>query len=294
MQTKNKQTFPTLLKLTTIYGYALFAALTLSQFISVIVPFSRRPDWISSDRIIALYVGLVCSMLLPPLCSFFIGYFATKRSKTPYLRQFSGVAAGLTGLWLSHALSVISFRFMVPRPDFIPLQVYQFGYAIIAILIMLLVGFAYKRVGSKSPLHLYKPLVIVLIGSLVGWFVFNLMGGISGPVQLPSDGMLDTLSMILSVACIPLLCLLSYRYSPIKTGSIFDKIAFAALFTALYIITIEVAGGLLFSAEVLVNNYGGEALLRVFAYAIAFLIWAIYMRTISSSKGVHKDGKEKH
>jgi hypothetical protein len=284
MLTKNKQTSSSLLKLTTLYGYALFAALTLSQFLSVIIPFSRRPDWVGNDRVITLYVGIVSAMLLPPLCSFFIGYAVTAKSKIPYLREFSGVALGLSGLWLSHVLGIVAFRVAIPQPEFLPLQVYQFGYAIIAILVVLLIGLVYKRTGSSSPLYLDKPLVVVLLASLAGWFVFNLTGGASGYVRASSSDILNTTLTGLSIIAIPLLYFLCFRYAPSENGKVFNKIAFAAVFTGFYVLTVEAIESLLFSADAIAGSYRHQVFFGVVAYPLAFLILAMYMRAIPTGK----------
>lgn len=283
MKTKTQQLPYKTLKTTVFYGYALYVIFVLSQILFVTDTLPRALGGaVSNERIIALYVGLVGSLLLPPLFAFLIGYFATTKTKVPYLRRYSGVVAGICSLWLSLALSTVIYRFAIPHPDYIPLQVYQFGYAIIAVIIMLAIGVSYVIVQSKQIFPLYKPLAFVLMGSIVAWFIFNLTGGHGGISILGESAPRSTLDMILiieSIACIPVIFGLSYYFSPIKTSGIFNKITFASILTALYLSTL-LAIGMLFTSKDIMGSFQHFILLSVISYPVALIIWGAYIRII--------------
>ncbi len=270
------------LKTTVIYSYVLYAALVLSQATSVVNTFSLRPEWTDNDRIVALYVAMTGALLVPPLLAFLAGYFSTRKSKKPYLRQFSGAAAGLAGFMLSHALSTIAFRVAIPRPDFMPLQVHQFGHAIIATVVILIICIIYWAQKNKQLLLFYKPLSLVLIASVAGWFVYNLTGGpggISAIVMEVSKSPIDMLNVLISIICIPIVFGLSYYLMPNNKLSAFNKITLTSMITATFLGTALAVDGLLMTAVYLEDNVRLAAL-GIIGSIISVVIWGFYMRTI--------------
>jgi hypothetical protein len=284
MQTKNNQTSSTLLKYSSRYGIILFTILALGQLLSTILIFSRRPDLISNGRVIAVFVGMVGSSLLPPLVTYLLGFFTAAKNSTPYLRQFNGVVSGLAAFWLSHALSTISFRMYIPRLDFMPLQVHQFGYAIIATLTIAIIWLCYRRVPRSQPLLYYKPLVIILAGSLLAWTAFNFTGGPAGSLKWYSEETRAVVLMGLSVVGVPLLYLWLSRSGARKGMNIFNTIVFMTLCAALLLVSVEVIQGLAYVTGMVTDDYRYDTLVTLLAYPIAFVAVGIYMRALVVAK----------
>jgi len=284
MQTKNKQTSSILLKYTSRYGFILFSILTLGQLLSTILIFTRRPDLISNSHVIAVFIGSVGASLLPPLIAYFLGFFVAAKNSAPHLRQCNGVVLGLAAFWVSHALSTVAFRMYIPRLDFIPLQMHQFGYAIIATLTVAVIWLCYRRVPRRLPLLYYKPLVIILAGSLLAWLVFNFTGGPAGSLKWYSEEMRAVTLMGLSVVGIPLLYIWLSRGRGRKDMSVFDTVAFMTLCAALLLISVEAIQGFGFLIRMFTINYRYDTLATLLAYPIAFVAVAIYMRALVTSK----------
>lgn len=283
MKTKPQQLSHKTLKITIWYGYILYAVFVLTQaiFVSNTLPRTLGSP-AGSDRIIALYVGLVGALLLPPLIAYLVGYFTVSKTKISYLRQFNGVIAGIGALWLSFALSHLIYRFAIPHPDYIPLQVYQFGYAIIATIAILAVLVSYVLTKSKQNFVFYKPLSFVLMGSIFTWFIFQATGGpggISSLVATASSSTQHLILTILSIASTPIVFGLSYYFSPIKITGLFNKIALTSILTALFMSLVIAIRALLTSTDIL-GSLEHIILLEIISYPAALIIWSGYMRII--------------
>ena len=179
--TKNKKITTQNSKITTVFGYSLFALMVISFLATTAIPFSFTLQHPTARHfnIVVMIVVFAISVILPALASYFIADKAT-HSKNKALHHYNGVLFGVTAYWVSMVFSWIGFYsiFGMSSPYPIPLIVSNVSPVILTIIVMAIIAtyYAKKQINGTSVLQ-YKLFQIVLILSVVGAFLVPYING---------------------------------------------------------------------------------------------------------------------
>jgi hypothetical protein len=165
-------------KITTIFGYGLFALTVILFLITQVIPFGlsfQYPD-VLYTRITMMVLMFALSAILPALVSYFIGDKAT-HAKNKSLHRYNGVLFGVAAYWAAMLFNWIGFS-TVWVASSTPLVVDIIISVILTITLMAVVAIAYtKNQKHKASVLQYRPFQIVLITSVVGGFLFPAVTG---------------------------------------------------------------------------------------------------------------------
>ena len=181
---KHKNTSKLHDKITTIFGYSLFALMVISFLSTTAIPFSFSLQYPTARHfnIIVIIIVFAIAVILPALASYFIGDNAT-HSKNKALHHYNGVLFGVVAYWVAMVFSWISFNsiFGMNTPFPGPLVITNVTPVILTILVMAIIAanYAKKQKNVASVLH-YRPFQLTLIASVIGAFFVPY---ISGPVD---------------------------------------------------------------------------------------------------------------
>ena len=177
---KHKNTSSSHNKVTTIFGYSLFALMVVSFLATTAIPFSFTLQYPTARHfnIVVMIVAFAIAVILPALASYFIGDKAT-HSKNKALHHYNGVLFGIAAYWVSTVFSWIGFSsiFGMNSPFPGPLVVTNVAPVILTIIVMVIIAVNYaKKKKSTTSVLQYKPFQILLIASVAGAFVVPYVG----------------------------------------------------------------------------------------------------------------------
>lgn len=163
-------------KITTIFGYSLFAVMAVSFLVTTVIPmtFALHYPTARHFNIIVLVVVFAVATILPAFTAYFIGDKSTRSTKET-LHHYNGVLFGFTAYWVAMFTSWIGFSTVFgvsDQPYPVPLIATNVAPAVLTIIIMgiLAVVFAKKQNKNASVLQ-YVPYQLTLIISVVGTFI---------------------------------------------------------------------------------------------------------------------------
>ena len=178
---KHKNTSSSHNKITTIFGYSLFALMVVSFLATTAIPFSFTLQYPTARHfnIVVMIVAFAIAVILPALASYFIGDRAT-HSKNKALHHYNGVLFGVAAYWVAMVFSWIGFNSIfgmsLPFPG--PLVITNVTPVVLTILVMVIIAarYAKKQKNVASVLH-YRPYQLVLIASVIGAFFVPYISG---------------------------------------------------------------------------------------------------------------------
>lgn len=160
-------------KVTTRFGYGLFAFIALTLVTATLIPMSSALQYPTARHfnIITLMIAFAIATILPALAAYFIGDRATK-SKKSTLHHYNGVLFGLAAFWLSLAISWFQFaQFFGVTAHTFPQYVLVSNIlpVVLAIGVLCIVAMLFAKDAKKntSVLH-YRPFQIVLLVATIG------------------------------------------------------------------------------------------------------------------------------
>lgn len=245
-QQKQKASY---LKITTLFGYSLFIAVTAGAIIpvaSALMTLLNTPG-VRHMYVIILFGSMGLATILPPLITYIVGCRAT-RSTVKYERRYNGVLLAIGSVWIPLLLTLINFSGSpLPSIPFIPSQLVNFLPPILGTLILVAVGLGYGRVSqNKSSLLQYKPYQVTLLISVAGVLAVSLWGTIRylfdhiGPLRL------DSWELVTSSTTIALLAILAVSYKlALFKSSWLERLASALIALSVASITFMAVGQLL-------------------------------------------------
>lgn len=173
-QTKNTPTLRH--KITTIFGYGLFALMALSFLITTFIPMTLAFQYPTARHfnIIALVVVLAVATFLPALTAYIIGDKST-RSKKDSLHHYNGVLFGFAAYWVAMFTTWIGFSKIFglsDRPFPAPLVATNVAPVILTIVVMIILAVAFTKKQNKSASVIqFVPYQLTLIISMIGAFI---------------------------------------------------------------------------------------------------------------------------
>ncbi len=180
---KTKNTQSNRHKITTVYGFGLFAAMALSYVLTTLMPMLFAFQYPGARH---LNIGILIAVfgvasLLPALVAYFAGDKAT-HSKKRTLHHYNGVLFGFAAYWLTTVFSWFGFGTMVPEASGVGAAVAANVIpAVLAILVMIAVSIAYatKQKKDVSILHFGPYQVVLLIGIIGAFLIPSIINGYS-------------------------------------------------------------------------------------------------------------------
>lgn len=180
---KNKNNSNSTMKITTVFGYSLFALTILSFLLTTAIPFGlhlQSPTARHSNIVVMILVFGIAA-ILPALVSYVIGDKAT-HVKNKSLHHYNGVLFGIEAYWVAFLFSWVGFSSVFNVGDYpypTPLIVTNIMPVIFTIILMAVVAvnFAKQQRNKASVLH-YRPFQVVLIASIVIGFVYPYVSGL--------------------------------------------------------------------------------------------------------------------
>jgi len=180
--TKHKKSLNEHIKVTTIFGYVLFALTVFSFIFTTAIPFGSSLQYPTARHFNIIVIILVFGItaILPALVSYLIGDKAT-HAKNKALHHYNGVLFGITSYWLAILFSWVGFGsipFVSTQPYLIPIVVGNIVPVILTIIIMAIIALNYaKKQNNKTSVLLYKPFQVVLITSVLLAYVYPYLSG---------------------------------------------------------------------------------------------------------------------
>lgn len=234
---KNKQnTLPFNSKPLVWVGYFAFGILVIAQIISIVMMFSR-PFAIETSRAITVYAWLTAGTLLPPLVGYLSGYLMSLKTKFSDQRQLAGLAYALFSTVLTIAASFISFQFLVLPISWLPMHLAQFGYLIVALLVVMGLAASYMlKKNRPTPPVLYRPFLFSFT-ALVGVMA---IGGSVMALAAIGDPISQRIASLLLTLSIPTILVFSWLLYPGRhqPGRVY-RLLYTLVLTALYTVIVQ-------------------------------------------------------
>jgi hypothetical protein len=179
---KHKKPLNEHIKVTTIFGYTLFALTVLSFLFTTAIPFGFSLQYPTARHLNIIVIILVFGItaILPALVSYLIGDKAT-HAKNKALHHYNGVLFGIAAYWVAILLSWIGFgsvAYVSAQAYPIPLVVGNILPVIFTIIIMAIVAVNYaKKQNNKTSVLHYRPFQITLVASVLIGFIYPYFSG---------------------------------------------------------------------------------------------------------------------
>ena len=165
-------------KITTFFGYGLFAVTVLTFLLTTAIPFGLSLQYPGARHfnITMIVLALAISAILPALVSYFIGDKAT-HTKNKSLHHYNGVLFGVAAYWAAILFNWIGFS-TVGFASSTPLVVDNIISVTLTIVLMAIVALSYaKNQKHKTSVLQYRPFQIVLITSVIGAVLYPYVVG---------------------------------------------------------------------------------------------------------------------
>lgn len=269
---KHKNTQPEHIKLTTIFGYALFAVTVLSYLLTYAIPMSSALQYpgVRHFNVIAMVVVIGISAILPALVSYLIGDRAT-HTKNKALHHYNGVLFGIAAYWAAALFSWVSFSAMlsVGHSPYPTGMVVNFVIPVIlAVLIMIAVAISYaKKQKSNASVLQYRPFQIVLIASVVIGFIFPYISNYINDTIL---GVIGTLSIPLVATAVAYIVLAKYQTTRLA------RLSDAIIAMSMGWVTVWLASSLI-AAAIFEPSEHSFQIAEIMAYAAGLVVFAAYL-----------------
>jgi hypothetical protein len=170
------------IKVTTIFGYILFALTVLSFLFTTAIPFGFSLQYPTARHLNIIVIILVFGItaILPALVSYLIGDRAT-HAKNKALHHYNGVLFGIAAYWVAILFSWVGFSsvlFVSSYPYPLPLIVNNVIPVILTIILMAVIAINYaKKRNNKLSVLQYQPFQVTLITSVLIGFVYPYVSG---------------------------------------------------------------------------------------------------------------------
>lgn len=175
-----KNTNKTQLKITTRYGYLLFASLLAGVLIYSVIPIVGSMVGVAENQFntFVYLVAMVAGVVLPVLFAYIIGNKAT-RAQDKTVRRYNGVLFGLLASWLAPLFNLLGVNVISATHSWLSapaMNVLVNAWPIIAtVATLLVIAYFYKK-QSKGEVLLYTPYLVTLwIAAGVTGFVLPLV-----------------------------------------------------------------------------------------------------------------------
>ncbi|MEP7204747.1 MAG: hypothetical protein ABI716_00965 [Candidatus Saccharibacteria bacterium] len=180
----NKKSIATQMKVTTLFGYSLFAITIMTLIISTVIPFAGLaldPHTINHTNTMIVLIALVAGAVFPTLISYFLGDRAT-HLKNKVSHHYNGVLFGIAAYWVALFFNMTS----ITNHFFSSLQAHNSNLFLIVnnawpivttSIVMIIVALSYVKHQKNKPSVLeHRPYQIVLIGSITAFFAYLYIG----------------------------------------------------------------------------------------------------------------------
>lgn len=163
-------------KITTIFGYSLFAMMALSFLVTTVIPmtFALQYPTARHFNIIVLVVVFAVATILPALTAYFIGDKST-RSKKDTLHHYNGVLFGFAAYWVAMLMSWVGFSTIFGvsnQPYPAPLIATNVSPVVLTIILMIILAIAFVKKQKKNTSALrFLPYQLTLIIAVTGTFI---------------------------------------------------------------------------------------------------------------------------
>lgn len=166
-------------RVTTIFGYILFALSLVSLTLYTVIPFGSlffNPA-VQHFNIALILGSLVAGAVLPTLIAYILGDKST-RTKSKLDHHFNGVLFAIASYWLSNLFVIVNSDFVRDIQNDFPLPIATIidAWPIFAVvLILAVVAIIFAKNNNKITLLELRPYQYILLGSIMAQFGYGIV-----------------------------------------------------------------------------------------------------------------------